>query len=102
MLELTLAVRYKETGAQEGILLSLQFKQEGGKWLAECLGLGTATYAETLEEAQRELLEAVSLHLNQVEQMGIIDEFLREHGVRRFGFGAPPGWNPEASMWSTL
>ncbi len=102
MLELTLAVRYKETGAQEGILLSLQFKQEGGKWLAECLELGTATYAETLEEAQRELLEAVSLHLNQVEQMGIIDEFLREHGVRRFGFGAPPGWNPEASMWSTL
>ena len=100
MLEHILAVRYSKTGAQEAILLSFQFKQDDGKWLAECLELGTATYAATLEDAQREVLDAVSLHLNQVEEMGFAGEFLREHGIQRFGLSVPPGWRSEAAMWS--
>ncbi|MBI2918622.1 MAG: hypothetical protein HYY01_11620 [Chloroflexi bacterium] len=100
MLEHMLAVRYAKTGAQEAVLLSFQFKQDDGKWLAECLELGTATYAATLEEAQKEIVDAVSLHLNQVEEMGFTADFLREHGVQWFRLDAPRGGPPEAGMWS--
>lgn len=81
--------------------MSFEFNREDGKWLAECLELGTATYAETLDAARAELLEGVSLHLNQVEQMGFMNEFLQEHGVKRISIAPPEGaGRPETTVWS--
>lgn len=82
MRESIVAARIHKDGAVSVILLTWEFKQEDGQWLAECLELGTATHGNTLEEVRQELGEFVNLHLNQVEEMGFIDDYLKEHGVR--------------------
>lgn len=62
-------------------MLTIDFREHLGQWLAECLELGTATYAETLDEVRREIRDNVTLQLNSVEELGFMDEYLRQHTV---------------------
>lgn len=63
------------------LVLMLKFRKEGDQWTARCLELGTATFGRTLEEAQERIREAVTCHLNTLEDVGERDRFLKEHGI---------------------
>jgi predicted RNase H-like HicB family nuclease len=63
------------------ILLNLEYSQEDDKWVGVCAELGTSTFADTLEELRHELREAVQLQLNEVNRLGFVQEFLRDHRV---------------------
>jgi len=64
------------------IILTEIFGRENDVWTAKCKELGTATFGATFEEAQRNLSEAIGLHLNTLEDVGECDKFLRANGIR--------------------
>lgn len=80
-MSVTVHIRSRDGKPQEAVLLTIDFREHLGQWLAVCLELGTATYAETLEEVRREIRESVTLQLNSVEELGFMDEYLRRHSV---------------------
>ena len=43
------------------IVLTVSFRQDGDKWLARCIELGTSTFGNTFEGAQEALKEAIDL-----------------------------------------
>ena len=57
------------------------FRKEGRRWLAECPELGTATFGRSLSEADARLKEAISLHLNTLEDLGETLRFFAENGI---------------------
>lgn len=63
------------------VVLRLAFRQEEKRWLGECLELGTATYARSLKQARKELVELVTLHLNALEDAGERENFFRENKI---------------------
>lgn len=92
------AVHHRETGPEDLILLQCDFEQDGDQWVAECLQLGTAAYASTLEKVREELGAAILLQLNQVQRLGYMEEYLKEHRVqvRRL---TPPKSAQSGSSW---
>jgi hypothetical protein len=66
------------------IELTLEFrKNEGLKvWEARCVELGTATSADTFEQAQEEILEFIDLQLNALEELGERERFFKENGIQ--------------------
>ncbi len=72
------------------MILTLAFHREGRLWVGNCLELGTSTYARTLEQTQRELIEMVECHLNTLEEVGERDRFFREHGIEYHTEEKPP------------
>lgn len=96
-----LSVVHFKDGKPYGILtLSVEFRQEDSRWLAECLELGTAAYGDTLERAEAEVLEAISLQLNQVEEMGFVQKFLKEHGVQEVAIRVPRARSARKVSWA--
>lgn len=75
-------LHYSERVVTEVLILTAEFDQEGDQWTGECLELGTATCADTLEDVRKELYELVDLHVNGVDKMGFIEEFLSERGIK--------------------
>lgn len=63
------------------VVLTLKFRKEGDKWTARCVELGTAMFAGTLEEAEERIKEAITLHLNTLEDVGERDRFFEEHHI---------------------
>lgn len=63
------------------VVLTLKFRKQGAKWTARCVELGTATFARTLEEADERIKEAVTLHLNTLEDVGERGRFFKEHRI---------------------
>lgn len=68
--------------AEGFVILTMAFRQDGRRWTGECLELGTATYARTLNQVSDELHELVTLHLNALDDIGECDRFFQEHGIR--------------------
>ena len=84
------AIRRDKEKLVSMILLTADYRQEDGNWLAECLELGVATYGTTLEEAKEDLSEAIDLQLTEVDELGFIKEYLKEHGVQIHPFPTQP------------
>ena len=82
--------------------LTFDFLQEEGQWVGVCLELGTSTYAESLERTQEELREAVELHLNEMERLCDIQEYLDDAHARVVWLG--PDGDPERAGfgWPTM
>ncbi len=66
------------------VILTLKFKKENRRWTAYCEELGTATFGRSLPEADKRLKEAVSLHLNTLEDVGERSRFFKEHGIKLY------------------
>lgn len=64
------------------IQLTFKFKKEGKKWTAYCEELGTAAYANKIEEAKERIIEAVLLHLNTLEELGERERFFKENNIK--------------------
>jgi predicted RNase H-like HicB family nuclease len=66
------------------VILTLEFRREGGYWLGRCRELGTSTFARTLSQVRRELVELVELHLNGLDEAGERERFFHEHHIRLY------------------
>ena len=76
-------IRLSPDGREGGhITVNLGMERDGIFWVGFCEELGTAAYAETEDETWHQLREAVALQLSEMERLGVIDEYLRERGVR--------------------
>ncbi|MFQ5864556.1 MAG: type II toxin-antitoxin system HicB family antitoxin [bacterium] len=56
-------------------------KQDDGRWTATCGELGTATFGNSLQDAQNKIGEAICLHLNTLEDVGERERFLKENNI---------------------
>ncbi len=66
------------------VVLTLKFHRAGKRWTAYCEELGTATFGRSLPEADKRIKEAVSLHLNTLEEVGERDRFFKEHNIELY------------------
>ena len=64
----------------EGVL-SVEFSQDGDQWVGVCKELDTVAHADTLDEADKQLQEAVSLQLNEMEKIADVREYLVQNQV---------------------
>jgi predicted RNase H-like HicB family nuclease len=64
------------------VVFTLKFKKEGRKWVALCEELGTSTFAPTLLEAQKRIQDAVTCHLNALEEVGERVRFFSENNIK--------------------
>ena len=62
-------------------VLTVEFGEDGGQWVGICRELGTATQADTLDEAEEFLREAIDLQLNGMAQLCDVREYLIENQV---------------------
>lgn len=84
---LSFAIHHAKAGKPDFIIpLTFDITKEEEKWVGVCLELGTSTFADSLEGVKEELMEAISLQLNETEKLGFIWDYLREHNVRIVDF----------------
>ena len=83
MRDTIIAIHYqKETRSPDFVLpLTIHLEHEGEQWTGTCLELGTSTFGDTFEEVRKELHEAITLQLNEVERLGFITDYLEENRV---------------------
>jgi len=66
------------------LLLGISVKEETeGGYSVVCTDLDIASQGETVEEAKKNIREAVELYIESAEDLGIIDEVLEKVGVTR-------------------
>ncbi len=63
------------------VRLTCKYHKEGRRWVAFCEELGTSTFGRTLDEAERRLEEAITLHLNTLEDVGERERFFSENNI---------------------
>ena len=65
------------------VVLTLKLKQnkKRGIWEGVCLELGTATFADTMEDTLAELRELITLDLNGLEQIGERERFFKKNRI---------------------
>ena len=79
--------------------ITLPFKahKEEKQYVSECVELGVASCGDTLEEAFKNLKDAVSLYLNTLEEEGERKRVFAERGIQIFP-GKPPKPESEVSV----
>ena len=82
MRDILVAVLKLDGRPVEMSVLTVEFEQEDGMWIGTCLELGTSTQAQTLEELQAELTDAVDLQLNEMARLGYTREYLKSQGAK--------------------
>lgn len=63
------------------IVVTFEFRKEGRRWTACCKELTTATFGNSLKQAQERLEEAVLLHLTALEDVGERERFFKERNI---------------------
>ena len=63
------------------IKLTFTYHQESEHWVGVCTELGTSAFAETREQMQAELRDAVELQLNEVTRIADVTEYLADNDV---------------------
>ena len=88
MRDTIIAIHYEKENRSPDFVFPLTFdlEREGEQWTGTCLELGTSTFGDTFDEARRELQEAVTLQLNEVERLGFIVDYLEENRVSAIRF----------------
>ena len=64
------------------IIVTYLVKDEDGQYAASCPELGTASCGDTIEEALHNIKDAVSLHIETLKELGALDGFLAERGIK--------------------
>jgi len=64
------------------VVLTVKFVEEDDVWTAECLELGTAAFGDTFDEAKDAISEMIELHLNSLEETGMLQRFFSEHNIK--------------------
>lgn len=66
----------------KAIKLRVRIKEEDGQYSAICEELGTASCGDTIEEAEKNIMEAIRVDLDSMEQHGVMMKFLKEKGIK--------------------
>jgi predicted RNase H-like HicB family nuclease len=66
------------------IALTYQFYKDGRRWVGVCKELGTSTFSRSLPEVEKQLEEAVCLHLNTLEDVGERERFFQENNIKLY------------------
>ena len=83
MIHFVTGTHQDEQGNPDFVLgLTFEYQQEAGEWAGICVELGTVASAETLEQAELELREAVELQLSEMERLGYLWEYLETQEVQ--------------------
>lgn len=72
------------------IVLTLGVYEEDGQFVSECVELDIASCGDTLDEAFKNIREAVAIYLDTLEQEGERERVFGERGI-----GVHPGEPPE-------
>ena len=67
------------------LITTAEVWKEGGMYTSYCPELDIASCGHTLEEAKKNLLEVISIQLEETAKMGTLDEFLDESGYVQEG-----------------
>lgn len=62
------------------IICNVYIKREGTMYSAACIEFDVASCGHTPEEAYKNLIEAVTIHLRDARELGTLDEVLTEAG----------------------
>ena len=62
------------------IVCNTYIKQEGEMYTAVSIEFGIASCGNTVEEAYKNVIEAVNIHLNDAQELGTLNELLLEAG----------------------
>ncbi len=63
--------------------IPLIIKKEGKGYSVECIDLNIVTQGNTLKEAKKNAIEAITLHLQSAGELGILNAELEKLGVVR-------------------
>ena len=97
MIRFVTGTHQDERGNTDFVLgLTLDYQQEAGQWVGVCVELGTAAFADTPEQADLELREAVELQLNEMERLTNLREYLAAQDVQVIPI--EPATNPVAGF----
>lgn len=66
------------------IHLTIEFAREGEVITAECVELGTTQFGDTFDEANEAIIDAIGLHLNELDDAGELERFCAEHNIDIF------------------
>ena len=64
------------------VILTCKFHKEDNQWVGICQELGTSDFGSTLDEARDRLAEAITLHLNALEDAGEREQFIKENNIQ--------------------
>ncbi len=64
------------------VTLTYRITKEGKKYSVICEELGTSTCGDSVDEAIKNIRDAIGVHLNSLEQLGERERFFRERGIR--------------------
>lgn len=64
------------------VVLSLSIEEEDGQFVGTCTELGTATCGDTEEETLENLIEAILLHIEGLEEVGELTRVFEEKGIK--------------------
>ena len=62
------------------IICNAYIKRDGEMYSAVCIEFGVASCGHTPEEAYRNVIEAVTIHLRDAQELGTLEELLIEAG----------------------
>ena len=65
----------------DSIVLTSVVEPEGEMFVSTCPELGTASCGDTIQEAFENLEEAITVHLNALEELGERERVFRERGI---------------------
>ena len=68
--------------AEGYVILTLVVDEEDGQFAAHCPELGTATCGDTIQEALANLREAVTVHLDALEEVGTRERVFAERKIK--------------------
>jgi len=73
----------------ELVILTVEIKREGERWVGRWVELGTATFGDSVDEVHEELVDLVVLHLNGLEDAGEQERFFEAHGIKVYQDSVP-------------
>ena len=66
------------------VLLTFRLHPEDGQFVGICEELNISSFGATIDEALTQTMEAVTVYLETLEELGLRDKVFAEHGVQFF------------------
>lgn len=64
------------------VLSVIVYQEKDGRWTAKCPDLGTSTFGNTIDEAEKEIEEMINLHIQTLSDVGELENFLAERNIK--------------------
>ena len=72
------------------IIVTHIFTKEEDGYIAKCSELGIYSQGNTLEEAEKNILDAVRVYLNSMEAMGLRDNVFKDKDIKTYKYAQIP------------